>query len=130
MNNKHELRLNTDQELITWDGKTLIEKVKVVEVDKKEKTATLSNGIKVNRYPSRVDGEVIALTYYRVDQYHTSKNISRTWAISDKSLNIWEAYLDKVLLREVLDNWVEIAQKANPITDADEIIKMYNKIKG
>lgn len=44
-------RLEVGAELICFDGKTLVEKVKVIEVDKKAKTAKLSNLVVIHRHP-------------------------------------------------------------------------------
>ena len=44
-------RLAIDEELICFDGKTNMEKVKVIEVDKASKTAKLSNRVICSRYP-------------------------------------------------------------------------------
>lgn len=51
--NKTKIRLSEGQEIFYWDGKTLIEKVTVKRVDKKEKTALLANGILLDRYPNK-----------------------------------------------------------------------------
>lgn len=44
-------RLAIDEELFCYDGKTQIERVKVVEVNKAAKTAKLSNQVICSRYP-------------------------------------------------------------------------------
>lgn len=50
---KTKIRLSEGQEIFYWDGRTLIEKVTVKRVDKKEKTALLANGILLDRYPNK-----------------------------------------------------------------------------
>lgn len=47
-----ENRLEVGDELFCFDGITLMEKVSVISVDKKEKTATLSNQVVCKRYPN------------------------------------------------------------------------------
>lgn len=47
----HKNRLKVGQEVFCYDGKSMMEKVTVVDVDKKSKVATLSNQVKCSRYP-------------------------------------------------------------------------------
>lgn len=51
MNNKLKERLAVGEELFCYDGRTQMEKVTVVEVNKEAKTAKLSNQIICSRYP-------------------------------------------------------------------------------
>lgn len=44
-------RLELDEELLCFNGNTILEKAKVTSVDKKAKTATLSNQVVISRYP-------------------------------------------------------------------------------
>lgn len=47
-----ENRLEVDAELFYFDGNSIMEKTKVVAVDKAAKTATLANQVVVSRYPN------------------------------------------------------------------------------
>lgn len=44
-------RLSVDDELFCYDGKTQMERVKVISIDKEAKTAKLSNRVICSRYP-------------------------------------------------------------------------------
>ena len=60
---KLETRLEVGDEVIYFDGKTLMEITKVESVDKENKSALLANRIKVNRQPNSKDH-----TYHRVER--------------------------------------------------------------
>ena len=51
MKNQLKDRLEVGDELFFYDQKTILEKTKVVSVDKKAKTALLENRVIISRYP-------------------------------------------------------------------------------
>ena len=52
MKNQLKNRLEVEDLVFFYDRKTLMEKTKVISVDKKAKTATLENMVIVSRYPN------------------------------------------------------------------------------
>ena len=60
MKNQLKDRLEVGEVLFFYDRKTIMEKTKVLSVDKKAKTATLENQVVINRYPNK-DGSFQAL---------------------------------------------------------------------
>ena len=60
---KLETRLEVGDEVIYFDGETLMEITKVESVDKESKSAMLANRIRINRQPNSKDH-----TYHRVER--------------------------------------------------------------
>ena len=60
---KLETRLEVGDEVIYFDGKTLMEITKVVSVDKETKSAMLENRVNINRQPHSKDH-----TYHRIER--------------------------------------------------------------
>lgn len=52
MKNQLKSRLEVEDIIFFYDRKTMMEKTKVISVDKKAKTATLENRVIVSRYPN------------------------------------------------------------------------------
>lgn len=67
--NKHVIdnRLKVGDELFCYNGRDLHERVTVIEVDKKAKTARLSNQVVISRYPNTKSGlfKVMSSTQYQ-----------------------------------------------------------------
>ena len=85
MDNKLKNRLEVGDEVIYFDGRTLMEITKVVSVDKKTKSAKLENQIQVNRQPNSKDH-----TYHRVERNEQGN----AWRKED-ALSLYEAYKAK-----------------------------------
>ena len=89
---KLETRLEIGNEVIYFDGNTLMELTTVVAVDKKEKTATLANNVKVERYPNKEQ------YYPRIDAKRKSEY--RTWT-KEYAQDFYKAYNAKNRLTEI-----------------------------
>lgn len=112
----HKNRLRVNDPLFCFDGKSLMEEVTVVEVDKKLKIATLSNQVRCSRYPD-------AEGYYRKEGTDTLKFKIKKWdddtealyraAISKKQITTWIYQIQTNLLKDSIidmpkENWDKI----------------------
>ena len=121
MDNKLKNRLEVGDEVIYFDGRTLMEITKVVSVDKKTKSAKLENQIQVNRQPNSKDH-----TYHRVERNEQGK----AWRKED-ALSLYEAYKAKrniVKLAGGLIAAVRVLNFLNP-DEADILNKLNLKIE-
>ena len=118
---KLETRLEVGDEVIYFDGRTLMEITKVVSVDKKTKSAKLENQIQVNRQPNSKDH-----TYHRVERNEQGN----AWRKED-ALSLYEAYKAKrniVKLAGGLLASVRVLNFLNP-DEADILNKLNLKIE-
>lgn len=121
MDNKLKNRLEVGDEVIYFDGRTLMEITKVVSVDKKTKSAKLENQIQVNRQPNSKDH-----TYHRVERNEQGN----AWRKED-ALSLYEAYKAKrniVKLAGGLLAAVRVLNFLNP-DEADILNKLNLKIE-
>ena len=121
MDNKLKTRLEVGDEVIYFDGRTLMEITKVVSVDKKTKSAKLENQIQVNRQPNSKDH-----TYHRVERNEQGN----AWRKED-ALSLYEAYKAKrniVKLAGGLLAAVRVLNFLNP-DEADILNKLNLKIE-
>lgn len=121
MDNKLKNRLEVGDEVIYFDGRTLMEITKVVSVDKKTKSAKLENQIQVNRQPNSKDH-----TYHRVERNEQGN----AWRKED-ALSLYEAYKAKrniVKLAGGLLAAVRVLDFLNP-DEADILNKLNLKIE-
>lgn len=121
MDNKLKNRLEVGDEVIYFDGRTLMEITKVVSVDKKTKSARLENQIQVNRQPNSKDH-----TYHRVERNEQGN----AWRKED-ALSLYEAYKAKrniVKLAGGLLAAVRVLNFLNP-DEADILNKLNLKIE-
>ena len=121
MDNKLKNRLEVGDEVIYFDGRTLMEITKVVSVDKKTKSAKLENQIQVNRQPNSKDH-----TYHRVERNEQGN----AWRKED-ALSLYEAYKAKrniVKLAGGLLAAVKVLNFLNP-DEADILNKLNLKIE-
>ena len=121
MDNKLKNRLEVGDEVIYFDGRTLMEITKVVSVDKKTKSAKLENQIQVNRQPNSKDH-----TYHRVERNEQGD----AWKKED-ALSLYEAYKAKrniVKLAGGLLSAVRVLNFLNP-DEADILNKLNLKIE-
>lgn len=119
---KLETRLEIGNEVIYFDGNTLMELTTVVAVDKKEKTATLANNVKVERYPNKEQ------YYPRIDAKRKSEY--RTWT-KEYAQDFYKAYNAKNRLIRLIPELYKQVQKSNFLDPADSqfLIKFNNKIE-
>lgn len=118
---KLETRLEVGDEVIYFDGKTLMEITKVESVDKENKSALLANRIKVNRQPNSKDH-----TYHRVER----NKEGNAWRKED-ALSLYEAYKAKrniVKLAGGLLATVKVLNFLNP-DEAEILNKLNSKIE-
>lgn len=117
---KLETRLEVGDEVIYFDGRTLMEITKVVSVDKETKSAKLENQISVNRQPNTRDH-----TYHRLER---NKN-GIAWRKED-ALSFYKAFKAKRNIRKNLLEFLQVIDKMDPfkIEDAEIINKSHSKI--
>ena len=118
---KLETRLEVGDEVIYFDGRTLMEITKVVSVDKETKSAKLENQIQVNRQPHSKDHK-----YHRVER----NKQGNAWRKED-ALSLYEAYKAKrniVKLAGGLLAAVRVLNFLNP-DEADILNKLNLKIE-
>lgn len=118
---KLETRLEVGEEVIYFDGKTLMEVTKVIAVDKENKSAMLENRVNVNRQPHSKDH-----TYHRVERGKSGI----AWKKED-ALSFYEAFKAKrniVKLAGSLLEAVKVLNFLNP-EEAEVINKLNSKIE-
>ena len=119
---KLETRLEIGNEVIYFDGNTLMELTTVVAVDKKEKTATLANNVKVERYPNKEQ------YYPRIDAKRKSEY--RTWT-KEYAQDLYKAYNAKNRLIRLIPELYKQVQRSDFLDPVDSqfLIKFNNKIE-
>ena len=118
---KLETRLEVGDEVIYFDGKTLMEITKVVSVDKETKSAMLENRVNINRQPNSKDH-----TYHRIERGKTGI----AWKKED-ALSFYEAFKAKrniVKLAGSLLETVKVLNFLNP-EEAEILNKLNSKIE-
>lgn len=110
-------KLREEQEVLYHDGQTLYEIAKVVEINKQQKTAKLSNKVIVNRIPhgdifGRVDGKP-----------------GYAMPLNEKSEKLYQAYKSYNEVKRGLEKIHKSLKGGFKGTDPDYIIKLYNLIK-
>lgn len=113
-------RLAIDEELFCFDGKTQMERVKVISVDKAAKTAVLSNRVVCSRYPD-VEGN-----FLKQGAHSTDYTIKR-W--DEATENYFQAFKARQRVRVYIGelqvgimNRTSDLSKASP-EDIDKLIK-------
>ena len=118
---KLETRLEVGDEVIYFDGKTLMEITKVVSVDKETKSAMLENRVNINRQPHSKDH-----TYHRIER----NKEGMAWRKED-ALSFYEAFKAKrniVKLAGSLLETVKVLNFLNP-EEAEILNKLNSKIE-
>lgn len=118
---KLETRLEVGEEVIYFDGKTLMEITKVVSVDKENKSAMLENRVNINRQPHSKDH-----TYHRIERGKPGI----AWKKED-ALSLYEAYKARrniVKLAGGLLSTVKVLNFLNP-EEAEILNKLNSKIE-
>ena len=118
---KLETRLEVGEEVIYFDGKTLMEITKVVSVDKETKSAMLENRVNINRQPHSKDH-----TYHRVERNKEGK----AWRKED-ALSLYEAYRAKRNIFKLAGGLlatIKVLNFLNP-EEAEIINKLNSKIE-
>lgn len=118
---KLETRLEVGDEVIYFDGKTLMEITKVESVDKENKSAMLENRIKVNRQPNSKDH-----TYHRVER--NKEGIA--WKKED-ALSFYEAFKAKRNIVKLTGGLLETVKSLNFLNpeEAEILNKLNSKIE-
>ena len=118
---KLETRLEVGDEVIYFDGRTLMEITKVVSVDKETKSAKLENQIQVNRQPNSKDH-----TYHRVERNEQGN----AWRKED-ALSFYEAFKSKRNISKLLPTLLESIKDLDFLNsdEADILNKLNVKIE-
>lgn len=118
---KLKTRLEVGDEVIYFDGKTLMEITKVVSVDKETKSAMLENRVNINRQPHSKDH-----TYHRIERGKEGN----AWKKED-AISFYEAFKAKrniVKLTGGLLETVKVLNFLNP-EEAEILNKLNSKIE-
>lgn len=118
---KLETRLEVGEEVIYFDGKTLMEITKVESVDKENKVALLANRVKINRQPNSKDH-----TYHRAERGKDGM----VWKKQD-AISLYEAFRARrniVKLAGGLLSTVKVLNFLNP-EEAEILNKLNSKIE-
>lgn len=114
---KLETRLEVGDEVIYFDGKTLMEITKVESVDKENKSAMLENRVNINRQPHSKDH-----TYHRVER--NKEGIA--WKKED-ALSFYEAFKAKRNIVKLTGGLLETVKSLNFLnTEEAEILNKLN----
>ena len=118
---KLETRLEVGDEVIYFDGKTLMEITKVVSVDKETKSAMLENRVNINRQPHSKDH-----TYHRVER--NKEGIA--WKKED-ALSFYEAFKAKRNIVKLSGSLLETVKSLNFLNpeEAEILNKLNSKIE-
>ena len=118
---KLETRLEVGDEVIYFDGKTLMEITKVVSVDKETKSAMLENRVNINRQPHSKDH-----TYHRVER--NKEGIA--WKKED-ALSFYEAFKAKRNIVKLSGGILETVKSLNFLNpeEAEILNKLNSKIE-
>lgn len=118
---KLETRLEVGDEVIYFDGKTLMEITKVVSVDKETKSAMLENRVNINRQPHSKDH-----TYHRVER--NKEGIA--WKKED-ALSFYEAFKAKRNIVKLTGGILETVKSLNFLNpeEAEILNKLNSKIE-
>lgn len=118
---KLETRLEVGDEVIYFDGKTLMEITKVVSVDKETKSAMLENRVNINRQPHSKDH-----TYHRVER--NKEGIA--WKKED-ALSFYEAFRAKRNIVKLTGGLLETVKSLNFLNpeEAEILNKLNSKIE-
>lgn len=118
---KLETRLEVGDEVIYFDGKTLMEITKVVSVDKETKSAMLENRVNINRQPHSKDH-----TYHRVER--NKEGIA--WKKED-ALSFYEAFKAKRNIVKLTGGLLEKVKSLNFLNpeEAEILNKLNSKIE-
>lgn len=118
---KLETRLEVGDEVIYFDGKTLMEITKVVSVDKETKSAMLENRVNINRQPHSKDH-----TYHRIERGKSGI----AWKKED-ALSFYEAFKAKRNIVKLAGGLLEKVKSLNFLNpeEAEILNKLNSKIE-
>ena len=118
---KLETRLEVGDEVIYFDGKTLMEITKVVSVDKETKSAMLENRVNINRQPHSKDH-----TYHRIER----NKEGMAWRKED-ALSFYEAFKAKRNIVKLAGSLLETVKVLNFLNseEAEILNKLNSKIE-
>ena len=118
---KLETRLEVGDEVIYFDGKTLMEITKVVSVDKETKSAMLENRVNINRQPHSKDH-----TYHRVER----NKEGNAWRKED-AISFYEAFKAKRNIVKLAGGLLETVKALNFLNpeEAEILNRLNSKIE-
>lgn len=110
-------KLKEEQEVLYHDGQTLYEIAKVVEINKSQKTAKLSNKVTVSRIPS---GEIFG----RIDG-----KSGYALFLSEENRKLFQAFKSYNEVKRGLEKIHQNLKAGFKGTDPDYILKLHNLLK-
>ena len=114
-----ELKLKQGDEVIYFDGKTLLDHTKVISINKEEESAKLANQVVVKLKANSKDGT-----------FHRKGNKTLGYAMPlETGQSFYEAYKAKKNIAFKIQGFLEAISKLNVMEDTELINKLNSKVK-
>lgn len=113
-----ELKLKQGDEVIYFDGKTILDQTKVISINKDDESAKLANQVVVKLKANSKDGT-----------FHRKGNKTIGYAMPlETGQSFYEAYKAKKNMAFRLQAFLDILSKLNVMEDTDLINKLNSKV--
>lgn len=114
-----ELKLKQGDEVIYFDGKTILDQTKVISINKDDESAKLANQVVVKLKANSKDGT-----------FHRKGNKTIGYAMPlETGQSFYEAYKAKKNMAFRLQAFLDILSKLNVMEDKELINKLNSKVK-
>ena len=114
-----ELKLKQGDEVIYFDGKTILDQTKVISINKEDESAKLANQVVVKLKANSKDGT-----------FHRKGNKTIGYAMTlETGQSFYEAYKSKKNMAFRLQAFLDILSKLNVMEDTELINKLNSKVK-
>lgn len=113
-----ELKLKQGDEVIYFDGKTILDQTKVISINKEDESAKLANQVVVKLKANSKDGT-----------FHRKGNKTIGYAMPlETGQSFYEAYKSKKNIAFRLQAFLDILSKLNVMEDTELINKLNSKV--
>ena len=114
-----DLKLKQGDEVIYFDGKTILDQTKVISINKDDESAKLANQVVVKLKANSKDGT-----------FHRKGNKTIGYAMPlETGQSFYEAYKAKKNMAFRLQSFLDILSKLNVMEDTELINKLNSKVK-
>ena len=114
-----DLKLKQGDEVIYFDGKTILDQTKVISINKEDESAKLANQVVVKLKANSKDGT-----------FHRKGNKTIGYAMPlETGQSFYEAYKAKKNMAFKLQSFLDILSKLNVMEDTELINKLNSKVK-
>lgn len=114
-----DLKLKQGDEVIYFDGKTILDQTKVISINKEDESAKLANQVVVKLKANSKDGT-----------FHRKGNKTIGYAMPlETGQSFYEAYKAKKNMAFRLQSFLDILSKLNVMEDTELINKLNSKVK-